>query len=342
MSNIIIQNEKTKLKFNKFPNFDEIELIKYTYPKLKNIIFENVTISDFSLLEIFKDYNLSFIDSTISEYTYPIKLNGTKICFQNTKIDFEKLFFMTNMPNLIDISLLYDSIEGVNLYKPFIHLLSFFPFLERIRLLMVTDITYYDMLHTKEYEKVLISNSNLLDYVNIYENLEFLSYLPYYKYKSNDGLCYISFSNEKSSIGPICNIAKNLWINPKYMIYYNILKYHDIEKVKETLSKLSKYGPDFRKELGIIIMEYDFNKNPLYSWINLSKTISSRLRDARLNSKSKQENYEPYFSHLYSMFGELLYDTKGDYIIVNSRGSVISHFSEDKKTRKLVNNLLPF
>lgn len=335
MSNIIIQNTKRTIKFNKFPSSEEIELINLSYPNLKEIIFQNAVISNFSLIEIFKKYNLTFLNCTILEQNYPITLNGTKIHFENTKIDFRKFFFMTNMPNLKDIGLLYDSIEGINLYKPFIHLLKFFPLLERIRLLMITDKTYYDIDHTKEYEKTLICNSNLL--YEVLNNLEFINYLPYYQFNANDGL-YMSKKMDYN----IWQTNKRIWINPKYMIYFNNLKYDDLKKIKEIITKLSKYGPNFRKRLGINKLEYDFKENPINSCINLKERMTRNLSPARLQSHIKLEDFEPDISKLYGPFGEKLYSTKGDYIIVNSMGNIISHYSVNKNTKKLKNELLPF
>ncbi len=340
MSEILLINKKTSVTFNKFPSGEELSVIKDTMPNLKKIIFEDVTIPDFSIMENLSEYALSFINSNILDYGYPIKLNASTIYFENTRFNFEKFFFMTSMPNLIDISLLYDSVEGVNLYKPYLHLLKFFPKIERIRLLMMTDKTYYDMEHKNvlEDETFIGFNNWLLYYANIYENTEFLTYMPYYKFKSNDGLVF-SFLNvdiDKRST------FKRFWINPVYMDYYNTLKYHDLKKVREVLVKLSKYGPKFREKLGISEKWYDFSKNPIYSWDNLAQVLTNNLRMSRLGSHTKVEHGEPDYSRFYGLFGFRLYDTHGHYIIVNSRGSVISDYYKDEKSKKLVNELLPF
>lgn len=245
---------------------------------------------------------------------------------------------MTSMPNLYDIALLYDSIEGVNLYKPYLHLLQFFPTLGRVRILMQTNKTYYDINHRKVYEEETFDNYSVLFATNVRDFTTFRRYLPFYEFKGFDGTGPLSDEDYK-----IYRMFKRFWINPKFMIYYSKLKYHDLKKAREILIKLSKYGPDYRMSLGIDSLWYDFSKEPFYSWPDLNLIITTRLRFKVLGRKY-YDNGEPDYSTIYGLFGNPLYNTNGHYILVNSRGSIISDYYEEGKgeSKKLVNDLLPF
>lgn len=340
MSSIILLNNKTKVTFYEWPSFDEIRKILDSSPNLRVIAFSGVDIPDFSMLEVFNGYELVFDDVIIEGYSYPICLKGPSIWFINTRMNFEKFFFMTDMPNLKKLVLLYDSIEGVMQFKPYIHLLSFFPSLESLKLMMATKITYYDMDHKKEFYRGLFGeNLSVLHKSKLQENLDFLNYMPNYSPKNFDGVLQIFNYNYA-----LARFNKKLWVNPKFMSFYNGLRRDDLKSIKEFLSKLKQYGPYLRGEIGKSIVWLDFSSSPIYSYPNLEKVITERLRYRKLNSPIKCENEEPMESSLYGLFGTKLYDTKGHNILVNSRGSVIADYYEERTgtTKKLVNNLLPF
>lgn len=340
MSELIKVSSEKSVTFDKFPTGYEINFIKETHPNLNQVTFEGCVINDFSLMSEFSDQALCFENCEILDYGYPITLNSNYLYFCNTRVNYEKLFFMTNMPNLKKIVMLYDTLEGVMLYKPYIHLLKFFTSIESIKLMMVTDyVTYYDMAHTKVLESGK-SNSNMsvLLEAKLCENLRFLDYMPNYFPKPFDGI----FQVYDDMNYDIWRANKRFWVNPKFMDFYNTIRRYNLVQIKKELINISKFGPILKEKLGRTKMWYEIDANPIYSYYDLEKLISSRLQVARLNSKVKRENLSPDYSSLYGLFGYQLYNTHGHIILVNSRGNIISDYSIDEKTKKLTNELLPF
>lgn len=340
MDNIIITNNKDSITFDRFPTGYEIDAVKDTYPSLEKVIFKKCIIEDFSLMEVFSDYALYFEECEILNYGYPITINSNCLYFYNTLIDFEKLFFMTNMPNLSSIFMLYDSVEGVMLYKPYIHLLKFFPTIESIKLMMATDVIYYDMKHTKVFKSNSIedSNVNVMLEAKLWENLKFLELMPNYFPGTFDGIFQV-FSDMDFNIW---RANKRFWVNPKFMDYYNTIRRYELFQIKKELINLNKFGPLFKDRLGRDKIWYNKDENPMYSFYKLDNLFSNTFRIARLNSNVKKENESPDISILVGLFGEILYNTHGHIILVNSRGNIICDYSKDEKTKKLVSVLLPF
>lgn len=341
MSEILLLNNKTKVTFYKWPSFEERKKVIDTYPMLRTVEFDGVVVPDFSMLESFSRFNLVFDNCQILDYGYPICLDSQTIYFENTRMNFEKFFFMTDMPNIEVLYLLYDSVEGVMQFKPYIHLLRFFPTLRRLRLLMViNEALYYDMDHTRVFgeDDYCVSNISVMYEAKLRENMDFVNYLLDFP-KSDDGVKQLFNMNFD-----LWRANRRFWVNPKFKDFYNNLKKHDLKNVREFLKKFELYGPLVKDRIGRDVMWPDFSTNPIDSYVNLETVITGMLRCARLGSGTIQENDEPEYSSLFGLFDRKLYNTNGHYILVNSRGSIISDYYEEGrgKSRKLVNNLLPF
>ena len=335
---ILLLNQKEEYTFTKFPTMEEIAFVKQTYPNLKTIIFKNCTIPDFSSIQSLNYLILRFHNCKIENQTKPIHLKCNMLEFNNTILDFQKLFFMTDMPNLKDIRLFYDSLEGILLYKPYLPLLRFFPSIQRIRILchVTSEKLFYDLNQEKRFPTSSYTNSNfpLLEEADLSNSFDFINFMPNFKIKSFDGITYVVSPDQISEFYKRKLILRKLWINPKYFSYYSTLQYHQDEKVKKLLQNISKLPRTYKEKLGLDFLQYDFSKMQS-AYPDLLEIIKNNLRCSRLNVSTKLENEEPEKSSLYGLFNYQLYNTRGHYILVNHLGNIIYDKFENPKTKKL-------
>lgn len=340
MKDLILVNKSEHLVFNKIPSFEEKKLINHTYPYLKSIIFKNCIIEDLSSISDFFKYSEVFFDNCIiNNYRYPLYFGCRQLDFLNTKIDFENFFFKSKMPNLRKIGIFYDSIEGVMLIKPYIHLLKFFPSVEKISMLYpYNGPLYYDLDHTKVLKRmpeILSSNASVCYKAKIDENIDFIYEMP-----NGTIIDLCDYDDVKLNLR---KLFSKLWYDPKYENFYGSFNSHDLRQAKELMLKTFKYALSYREKLGRDIMMYDFSKNPFYTWPNLNYYFSFVLSCSRLGVKTQQECVNDFMiSKLYNIYGGYLYNTKGHYVLLNSRENVLIDYFKDNNSKKLVNNLLPF